>query len=460
MLVIRHPETRPHERAYVLDVVLGEFLGLQWRAESRDPGPVEITWSQDADARTLTVADVLLATPADAWLTPRSMPLVPLARWRPEEIGLAPTLVSPEVPVIFGAELEGGGFGRAADDGIELGVDLFGGILFQLTRYEEIAQPASDEHDRYPAEATLAHREGFLTRPLVDEYVEILRAALSRLWPSLPIARSEFGVRVSHDVDWPVQPAVSLPRAAKAIAGDLVRRRDAALAGRRLRSQLRRDPTDDPYYTFDEIMEASEHRGLRSAFYFMAGSSDPRFDGTYRLDEPWVAALMARIHERGHEIGLHPSYETFRDPARLAAERETLGRCCERLGIEQERWGGRQHFLRWSNPITWRAWEDAGLAYDASLGYARAPGFRSGVCREYPAFDLPAGRRLNLRESPLVAMDIFAIERPVDERAPALQRFAELKQTCRRFGGEFTLLWHNSHLAARAERELYEAALR
>ena len=131
MLVIRHPETRPHERAYVLDVVLGEFLGLQWRAEPRDPGPVEITWSQDADARTLTVADALLATPADAWLTPRSMPLVPLARWRPQEIGLAPRLVSPEVPVIFGAELEGGGFGRAADDGIELGVDLFGGILFR-----------------------------------------------------------------------------------------------------------------------------------------------------------------------------------------------------------------------------------------------------------------------------------------------------------------------------------------
>ena len=159
---------------------------------------------------------------------------------------MAPTLVSPEVPVIFGAELEGGGFGRAGDDGIELGVDLFGSILFQLTRYEEIAQPASDEHDRYPAEATLAHRQGFLTRPLVDEYVEILRAALSRLWPSLPIARSEFGVRVSHDVDWPVQPAVSLPRAAKAIAGDLVRRRDAALAGRRRAHSCAATPPTTP----------------------------------------------------------------------------------------------------------------------------------------------------------------------------------------------------------------------
>ena len=314
MLVVRHPDTRPHERAYVLDVVLGEFLGLPWRSEPRDPGPIEITWSGDADGRTLTVADELLATPADAWLTPRSMPAVPLARWRPDEIGLTPELVSSEVPVIFGQELEGGGFGRVADDRIELSIDVFGGILFQLARYEEIAQPAADEHDRYPAEATLAHREGFLSRPLVDEYVEILRASLSRLWPSLPMARSEFTVRLSHDVDWPVAPAVSLPRAAKAVAGDLLRRRDPSLAARRLRSQLRRDPTDDPYYTFDELMAASERRGLRSAFYFMAGSSDPRFDGTYRLDEPWVAALIARIHERGHEIGLHPSYLTYRDP--------------------------------------------------------------------------------------------------------------------------------------------------
>jgi hypothetical protein len=459
MLVVRHPDTRPAERAYVLDVVLGDFLGLQWRAEPRDPGPLEITWSEDDDGRRLIVVDALLATPAAAWLTPRSMPATPLARWRPEDIGLAPALVSPEVPVIYGAELQRGGYGRARADRIELGIDLFGGILFQLARYEEIAQPASDEHDRYPPEASLAHREGFLTRPLVEEYVEILRSALTRLWPTLPLVRPEFRLRVSHDVDWPVQRRVSLPRGVKAIAGDLVRRRDVDLAARRLRSQLRRDPTDDPYYTFDEIMDASERRGLRSAFYFMAGSSDTRFDGTYRLDEPWVASLIARIHERGHEIGLHPSYLTYRDPARLTAERETLARCCEALGVEQARWGGRQHFLRWSNPVTWRAWDDAGLAYDASLGYARAPGFRCGVCREYPVFDLPAGRRLNLRESPLVAMDVFAVERPPAERPAALDRFAELKETCRRYGGEFTLLWHNSHLAARSERELYEAAL-
>jgi hypothetical protein len=459
MLVVRQPGTHPDERAYVLDVVLGEFLGLSWRSAPGGPGQVEIVSQDDPDGPRLTVADCLLATPDSDWLTARSMPPRPLARWRPDAGGLTPPLVDPAVPVIYGRELEGGGFARREAERLALGIDLFGGIFFQLTRYEEIAAPATDEHDRFPARASLADQEGFLTRPLVDEYSEILRSALLALWPSLPSARRDFAVRVSHDVDWPVQRKMSLPRAAKAIAGDLVRRRDAGLAVRRLRSRVRGAPTEDPYYSFDFIMDLSERHGLRSAFYFMAGSSDSRFDATYSLNEPWVGALIARIHQRGHELGLHPSYLTFRDPDRLRAEREALGRCCERLGIEQDRWGGRQHFLRWTNPVTWRAWEEAGLAYDASLGYARAPGFRCGACREYQAFDLLAGRRLKLRESPLVAMDVAVIERPPDEHEAALAQLATLRERSRMFGGEFTLLWHNSHLASRWERSLYEAAL-
>jgi hypothetical protein len=459
MLVVEHPDTRPSERAYVFDVVLGEFLGLSWRARTGEAGAVRITSPDGPAGRRLTIADVLLATPDAEWLTRASMPARPLPRWRPGADGLDATLVEPDVPVIYGSELPDGGFLRDDGEGLELGADLLGGIFFQLTRYEEIACPATDEHDRFRVDASLAQGEGFLTRPLVNEYVEILRSALQRLWPAAAPARRQFSVRVSHDVDWPVQQNVSLARSAKAVAGDVVRRRDLGLAGRRLRAQLSGAPANDPYNSFDLIMDLSERRGLRSAFYFMAGRTDPRFDGSYSLDEPWIAALITRIHRRGHELGLHPSYGTFRDPSLVMRERETLARCCERLGIEQNRWGGRQHFLRWENPVTWRAWEDAGLAYDASLGYARAPGFRCGVCLEYPAFDLLGSRRLRLRESPLVAMDIAVIERPTDQRHEALDLLATLRARCRAFGGEFTLLWHNSHLASRAERALYEAAL-
>ena len=84
---------------------------------------------------------------------------------------------------------------------------------------------------------------------------------------------------------------------------------------------------------------------------------------------------MRRIHERGHEIGLHPSYNTFVHPERIAREGQRLQRICMEEGIEQSEWGGRMHFLRWQWPTTAYGWEQAGFQYDSTLSYADRPGF-------------------------------------------------------------------------------------
>jgi hypothetical protein len=462
MLLVRHPTANPVERAYVLDVVLREFMGLDWTARVEERADVEITVPELSDGARLILADGLLATPESLWLTRESLPEHPLARWALEESPIVPTLVEPDLPILYGSRLAEGSFYEEAEDHIRLGVDIFGSIFFQLTRYEEIAHTARDEHDRFPASASLAHGEGFLTRPLANEYVELLWTALKRLWPRLERKRRTFKEYPSHDVDWPVHTAVSVPKMAKAAVGDLVRRRDPGLARARLQAmnaRRRDDPAADPYNTFELIMDLSEHRGLRSAFYFMAGITNPAFDGTYSLEDPWIGKLIQHIHERGHEVGLHPSYETFRDPAAVCAERDTLVRVCERLGVEKAEWGGRQHFLRWENPTTWRGWEQAGLAYDSSLGFPHDPGFRCGVCFEYPVFDLLARRRLRLRERPLVVMEMALMERPVTSEEAVHERIGRLRERCRMFGGDFTLLWHNSRLASRREQQLYAAAL-
>lgn len=460
MLLVRHPDSYAAERTYVFGVVLGEFLGLGWRAASADLDHVEITAPEDGTAR-LIVADDLFATPEQSWLTGSSLPSRPLERWQvqPE---LSVGLVSSEVPVLYGQKLGRGGYMEERDSDLAIGADLFGSIFFQLTRYEEVATDARDEHDRFPAEASLASREGFLERPLVNEYVEILRGALARLWPRLETRRPQFQERLSHDVDWPVHPRLSFPAALKAIAGDLIRRGDRSLAAARVqarRAQRRRAPQEDPFNTFGFIMDTSERAGLKSAFYFMAGQTDPRFDGTYTPDEPWIQELLRTISDRGHEIGLHPSYGTFRDPSAIRAERDALSRSLERAGLTEIPLGGRQHFLRWENPVTWRGWEEAGLAYDSSLGYSRAAGFRCGVCYEYPVFDLLARSPLRLRERPLIVMEAAVLDTPPREHAQPLDVINQLRERCRLYGGEFTLLWHNSRLVSSRERRLYANAV-
>jgi hypothetical protein len=246
------------------------------------------------------------------------------------------------------------------------------------------------------------------------------------------------------------------------MGGDLVRRRDATLVPTRfatILSQRRGRPADDPYNTFDLIMDTSEQAGLRSAFYFMAGATDARFDSGYALDDEWIATLLQRVHARGHEIGFHPSYGTFRNIDALRTEFEHLRGTCERLGIEQNAWGGRQHFLRWENPTTWRDWQDVGLAYDSSLGLGHLPGFRCGTCYEYTPFDLQRRRPLLLRERPLIVMEMAVIDNGWRGGAEALATIRALRDCCRRFGGDFTLLWHNSRLASAREQRLFASAM-
>ena len=69
-----------------------------------------------------------------------------------------------------------------SDGGIQLGLDIFGSVFFMITRYEEVVKSDRDEYDRFPAAASLAYQEGFLDRPIVNEYLEILWTCMKRLW--------------------------------------------------------------------------------------------------------------------------------------------------------------------------------------------------------------------------------------------------------------------------------------
>jgi len=142
-------------------------------------------------------------------------------------------------------------------------------------------------------------------------------------------------------------------------------------------------------------------------------------------------------------------------------ELERLLAAADELGVEQDEWGGRQHFLRWEAPTTWRAWADAGLAYDSSLGYADRVGFRSGTCHEHEVFDLRARRRLPLRERPLVVMEATLPERKYMGlgHEAAVETARRLRATCERFGGDFTLLWHNSYLLTAADRQAFRRVI-
>jgi len=281
---------------------------------------------------------------------------------------------------------------------------------------------------------------------------------MKRIWPGLKRKERQYRVFLSHDVDHPLG-AVNQPWFAvfKSATGDVLKRRDFRLGLRRLITRVKRKPDIDPYNTFEFILDTSERYGLKSTFFFKAGSSHHKYDVDYPLDDPWIRKLVRTIYERGHEIGLHPSYETYNHYERLRLECKTFRQVMDELGIVQSQWGARQHYLRWENPVTWQIYEDLGLDYDATLGFADHVGFRCGTCHDFPVFNLKARKTMRLRERPLVVMDTTLLDEHYMALKPdeAFEKVVHLSEICRRYNGTFSLLWHNTSLLQSWQRELY-----
>ncbi|HEY9279256.1 MAG TPA: polysaccharide deacetylase family protein [Eoetvoesiella sp.] len=353
-----------------------------------------------------------------------------------------------------------------SEAGFIIHYDILGLTYWMLSRQEEVDRTEMDHHGRFPATASHACKHNYLERPLVDEWLDVLGQVFKRLWPGISLNKHTFSMRVSHDVDWASRYGFfGFMLFLRTMACDVIKQRNPGLALKAsaiwYRSHKHLHP-QDPYNTFDWIMDASELHGLVSAFYFICGRTNSAMDTWYEPEHPAIRELLRHIHARGHEIGLHPSYNTYKKPEIFISEAQRLKRICAEEGIEQSGWGGRMHILRWATPSTLYGWEQSGMTYDSTLTYADRPGFRCGTCFEYPAFDPVRGVALNLRLRPLVAMESTIIASRymgLGTSDVARAKFLELKSICRAVNGCFTLLWHNSELDSPQKQQLYISLL-
>ncbi|MCE1168340.1 MAG: polysaccharide deacetylase family protein [Sphingobacteriia bacterium] len=405
------------EKKYVIDCILRNFLGLDYHLLVVEEAPAYEIIIRD---KKIILADEFFSRfkqPQD-YLSIENIPNhVVYARIK--------DFSKADLPILYGNDAF-----ITTEDGIYCGIDLFATVFFMLSRWEEVVNQKRDLHDRFPAVESIAYKHNFLTRPIVNEYIELFWKMLKSCGYRGDRKRREFKLYLTHDIDHLFTPISS-----RQIVSDLIKRLSVSLAIRHFQYKYLKNP----YNQYDFLMDCSEKMNVQSHFYFKASTQITRFDQDNYLETKEFFKIIQRIKSRGHLIGFHPGYDTYRLEDRWVTEKLRL-----EDAIQQDLKEGRQHYLRMDVSKTLQIWENHRMETDSTLGYADKFGYRCGTGDEFPLFDLIQRKEMNLKERPLIAMD--GTLKISTDNSP--EKALQITESLIRMGEEFqmgmTLLFHNS----------------
>lgn len=421
MIKINFPDNYMPERKYIIDILFDEFLGFKYdinvKGEAKD---YEIILE---NKKNLIIKDSFFSKYKDSldYLNKKNIP---------EKIKYLKNqfIIEKDIPVIYGDDEF-----KIKENEIICGIDIFASSFFMLTRWEEYANKTRDLHNRFSACESLAYRNEFLDRPVVNEYVEMLWNMLKCLGCIQKRKERKYELVLTHDVD-NIFKWKNFGLFTRNIAGDIIKRKNVSLALENIKQYFGKNPYD----TFDYLMNLSEKKGIKSHFFFMSGGTS-KLDNNYSINQPFAKKIIEKIKNRGHLIGFHPSYNAYNDQRQWKKEYSVLS-----TEVSQKVKMGRQHYLRFEVPTTWQIWEDNNMKWDSTLTYPEKEGFRCGTCYEYSVFNILSRKKLKLKEMPLEVMEVTMVG--YQNLVPKImqKKIIKLINNVKKYNGKFVFLWHNS----------------
>ena len=424
MLTITIPNNNLKERKYIIDIIFNEFLDIEFQYKI-GVSNYEITLENN---NKLIYEDHFFSKYVSEldYLKLENIP-------NKVEYVKNDFIIEKDIPIIFGNKI----LKIKNSKSIFCGIDIFASIFFMIRRWEEYVNLNRDDHNRFPATESVAYKNGFLDRAVVNEYVEMLWNMLLHLGCVQNRSNKNCQVCLTHDIDklyfWK-----NWQQVARVTIGDILKRKSFKLATERITeySLIKRNKINDSFDTFDWLMDKSEVIGVKSRFYFMSGGVT-EYDNWYKIDEPKCLELVNKINKRGHIIGIHHSYNAYNNSKQFKKEKDLLEQT-----LEQEITEGRGHYLRFEVPETWQIMEDANMEIDSTCGYADRIGFRCGTGEEFSVFNILTREKLKLKERPVILMDFSLF---------GYQKFdwSEIKNIVRKLiknKNAITILWHNSQI--------------
>lgn len=394
---------------YIVSFIMDDILGLPW----------EIT----TDKRKIRKPPVINYSNVDI---PGSFRIIPDDLLFEEGLRKREIVISTwnKLPVFF------------TSPGGDLPFDLFAASFYLVSRYEEYIDDDTDEHGRFKALSSVAYKNGFLDKPVVDLWVMEFAKVFVRKFRNIAIKHNDFRNIVTIDADEPY-----------ANPGGFF----ASIVYKKKHGEK------DPYDVFDYIMNSVNSSGTDILFFIPVGDKS-KYDKNPSWKHTAFRKLISEI-SAAFVTGLHPSYKAGFDQQEIKKEKGRLSKITRKKTS-----ASRFHYLRFRLPESLRHLIACGIKEDYSMGYSGYPGFRAGVSRSFYFYDLLKEQQTSLRIYPFQIMDEDIICKDKKGLELAKDQILAMISEVRQSGGTFISIWHNTTLVVdekhRYLRELFEFLLK
>ncbi|WP_291860945.1 polysaccharide deacetylase family protein [Marinilabilia sp.] len=332
------------------------------------------------------------------------------------------------------------------------GFDFLSSVFYLLSGQQEMEVSQRDRYGRFPFAYSLQCRLGCVHLPLVNYYMEMLVQGLESFATenSLPFRRKRLfdnlGFVLSHDVDrisfhHPFRILFKVKQFLGLAPLHYSRSKTIKLIFEGIIFRINPFRKEDPWWNFDWIVALEKRLGIRSTFFFL--KQEDRFDNSlYKFHFKKIKNLIKELKSGGFEVGLHGTMRSVADRENLVKQKNDLSKILGESPV-----GIRQHYLRFFQPETFTIQESAGLKYDTSLGFAEQDGYRNGYCYPFHPYDFEKDRMMKIWEIPLVMMEVSVLQYRREGFEPLKKSVSHYIEEAKKFGGLFSLLWHNCRLS-------------
>jgi len=312
--------------------------------------------------------------------------------------------------------------------------DIFSASFYLVSRYEEYLPHIKDKYDRFDAKESIAYKNNFLHRPLINLWVVKFKNILKMKFSSLEFPQNKFSYKSTIDVDNAyyflekgfVRTVASFVRSAFNLDKYAIEEQKNILLGK----------SADPYDTFEEQLRINQKYNV-DVVYFVLLADYAINDKNCSVNSRKFQLLIKHLADHA-EIGIHPSYASNESFNILEIEKNRL----ENI-IKKEVKLSRQHFLKLDIPKTYRNLLELSITDDYTMGYASHLGFRASICTPFYFYDLELESSTIMKVHPFSVMDATLKYYLNLQPEEALENIHKIVDEIKNVNGHFISLWHN-----------------